>query len=291
MSISFRIEYDPLKQRFWFYKENGQSVEVSLGAENESTSKGLAEFLNQNQDIILIGLDDGEIVYQGRNFYKIEYSYAEKLLLDLIKRPKNGPLCRTEKGSKEEITALKASNGTTFPIGSFFRVITDRLPEFPFEDDLLICDDLGSECADFIAANIKNHQLALIHAKAGSGSKISASAFHDVVAQAMKNLVYVTKNSEIPDGVSSWRKDSKWNKTKISRLYRIPDGLPSCKTLWDKLKSDIINSSNPDMYVILVTTGCCDLPELKQAANDPKKRTPEIAQLLHLLDGLNGYAR
>jgi hypothetical protein len=30
---------------------------------------------------------------------------------------------------------------------------------------------------------------------------------------------------------------------------------------------------------------------LKEAIDDPSKRTHETAQLFHLLDGLNGYAR
>jgi hypothetical protein len=289
--VSLRVEYQPAKQRFWFNKEGGASVRVSLEGDDESSSKTLAEFLNQKQDIVLIGLDSGEIVYQGRNFYKIDYSYAKQVLLNLIQRPPNASRCRTEKGSKGEIAAARRSKATTFPDGSLFRAVADRLIGLPFVDELLICDDLGTECADFVAANFKKHALALIHAKAGNGKKVSASAFHDVVAQAMKNLVYLTRNAEAPDGVGSWRRNAKWNNTSIPRLYRIPDGLPSCDRLWDKLKSDIIGSSNPELNVVLVTTGCCDLQELKQAASDPSKRVPEIAQLLHLLDGLNGYAR
>ena len=126
---------------------------------------------------------------------------------------------------------------------------------------------------------------------AGDGKKVSASAFHDVVAQAMKNLVYLTRNSEVPKGAKSWQQNAKWNKTGISKLYRSPDGLPSGKNLWNMLKSEIIESSDPELYVVLVTTGCCDSEELKQAARDSEKRTPEIAQLLHLFDGINGYAR
>ena len=290
-SVSVRVDYQPTKRRFWFNKEKGESVRVSLKGDDASSSKSLAEFLNQRQDIILIGLDRGEIVYQARNFYKIDYSYAEQALLDLIKRPPKAPACRTEKGSQQEIVAVRSIKATTFAKGSLFRAITDQLIGLPFEDELLICDDLGKECADFVAANFKNHQLALIHAKTGEGKKISASAFHDVVAQAMKNLVYLTQNSEVPDGVGSWRRNKKWNRTSIPRLFRIPRGLPSCKNLWKKIKTDIIGSSNPELYVVLVTTGCCDSQELRSAANDPSKRTPQIAQLLHLLDGLNGYAR
>src|SRR6266850_2385477 len=102
-SISLRVEYQPAKRRFWFNKEDGASVQVNLEGDNESSTKSLAEFLNQKQDIVLIGLEGGEIVYQGRNFYKIDYSYADRVLVDLIQRPTNAPRCRTEKGSRTEI--------------------------------------------------------------------------------------------------------------------------------------------------------------------------------------------
>lgn len=291
-SVSLRVEYHPSKQRFWFNKENGEAIRVSLEGDDESSSKSMVEFLNQNQDIILIGLDGGEIVYQGRNFYKIDYAYAEQALVDLIKRPTDAPRCRTEKGSKDEIAAVKLSGEKTFPNGSLFKAVTEQLISLPFEDEILICDDLvGTECADFVAANLDKLQLALIHAKASEGYKISASAFHEVVSQAMKNLVFLTRNGDVPDGVGSWWKNGKWNNTKIDRVCRKPVGLPSRERLWSKIKSEIIGSSNPGLYVILVTTGCCDLYELKRAVSDPSKRTPETAQLLHLLDGLNGYAR
>ena len=156
---------------------------------------------------------------------------------------------------------------------------------------MLICDDLGTESADFVAASFSKRQLALIHAKEGGGKKISASAFHDVVAQAMKNLVYLTRSSEVPAGVGTWWRAAKWNKTSVPRLYRAPNGIPVKVALWKKIKSDIIGSSNPELYVVLVTTGCCDINALTEAVADPKKRTAEVGQLVHLLDGLSGYAR
>jgi hypothetical protein len=288
--IALQIEYQPTKRRFWFNKAEGAAVRVSVDG-SSSPSKSLAEFLNQKQDIVLIGLAGGEIVYQGRNFYKIDYDYAEKVLLELIHRPVNAPRCRSEKGSRQEIAALKRAKSLTFPAHSLYRAIAGRQISFPFREELLICDDLATECADFVAANFKQHQLALIHAKEGGGAKISASAFHDIVAQAMKNLVYLTRTSQTPQGLNSWSRDSKWNRTGIPRLYRIPKGAPERQALWTKVKVETIETSNPQLFVILVTTGCCERQQLQHAINNTGKRTPEVAQLLHLLDGLNGYAR
>jgi hypothetical protein len=76
-----------------------------------------------------------------------------------------------------------------------------------------------------------------------------------------------------------------------TKALRIPKGIPDGEKLWEKIKSDIIETSNPELYVVLVTAGCCDLTELRNAIADRRKRTSETAQLLHLLDGLNGFAR
>jgi len=223
-SVSLRLEYQPAKRRFWFNKAAGASVRVSVESDDAPSVKSLAEFLNARQEIVLMGLERGEIVYQGREFYKIDYSYAESSLISLIRRPQSGPICSSEKGTADQIDAVKRTRATQFPQGSIFRAITDGLIDELFEADLVICDDLGTECADFVCANRGARQLALIHAKTGSGAKISASSFHDVVAQAMKNLVYLTVNAEVPKGVNNWWRNAKWNKTNISRLVEIASG-------------------------------------------------------------------
>jgi hypothetical protein len=55
--------------------------------------------------------------------------------------------------------------------------------------DLLVCTDMGTEVADFIAT--EPAKAVFVHAKAGTGSRLSASALHDVASQATKNLMYM----------------------------------------------------------------------------------------------------
>lgn len=288
--LTLKIDYESKKRRFWFGMHKGPAVHVNLADEPEVHPKNLAEFLNQHQDMVLIGLQGGDTVYQGRHFYRINYDYAERVLLDLIETPAIGTYS-TEKGTKAQLKAAKANAATEFPDKSLFRAIADGAIPFPFTDDLLICADLGTECADFVAADFGKRQLALIHAKAGSGAGVSASAFHDIVAQAMKNLVYFTRAADVPAGVNSWVAGRAWNSTGVHRLVKTPSGVPSRRKLWEKIRSDILEDSDPQLYVVLVTTGCCKYAELKEAIEVPSKRTPETAQLLHLLDGLNGYTR
>jgi hypothetical protein len=289
--LVLRIEYQASKRRFWFHRADGEAVHVTMADDDEPASKSIAEFLNQKQDLVLICLHGGTIVYQGRNFYEIDYTYAERVLLGLIRSQSGTPLCRTEKGSRDEVAEAKRTKARRFVDGSLFRAVAEQGVGVPFAAEALVCADLGTECADFVAGNFSGHQFALIHAKAGGGAGISASAFHDVVAQAMKNLVYLSRNDEIPAGVGSWKRGGKWNRTGVDKVCHLDTGLPEGEALWRKFKSDIVASSNPELYVVLLTTGCCDVNELRDAIDQPAKRTPETAQLFHLLDGLNGYAR
>lgn len=55
-------------------------------------------------------------------------------------------------------------------------------------DDYILCDDLGNEWADHITLNTSSACLTFIHSKHSSNPSTSASALHEVVGQAVKNL-------------------------------------------------------------------------------------------------------
>lgn len=255
---------------------------ISLGPEHRprsvaNDSASIADWLRQVPPYALIAMES-----TGRYHGLLAHlaSHAETALLQRITRAHHAS-CKTEKGSK-------AAKATTFVAGSLFEAIAEESVPLPFAPELIIRDDLGSECADFVLANFTERQLALVYAKAGSGSGISASAFHDIVAQAMKNLAYLTQNASQPDGVGSWRSNARWNKTGVPRLYKTPAGCPRATALWKKLRDEIIDSAGGQLHVVLAATGCCDLGELENAVKDPSLRTAETAQLFHLLDGLVG---
>ncbi len=74
---------------------------------------------------------------------------------------------------------------TQFSPGSVFRTVVDTIAR----EDVLVCDDLGDEWADFIgvATATTPVTISFYHAKHGAPS-LSASAFHDAVGQGIKNL-------------------------------------------------------------------------------------------------------
>jgi len=288
VELPVEMEYQTVRKRFWFKCDRDAPIHVEDSSTGRLARRSVADYLNRNQEMVLVGLDGGEHIYQGGDFYSIDYSQAEQSLLSQIISVA-GPSCSTEKGDKSQIALAKKSKATSFASGSLFKRIAQGKDVIPFRPELLACDDLGSECADFVAANISSRRMALIHAKVGAGAAISASAFHEVTAQAMKNLAYMTRNAKEPQGAPSWRRDRYWNSTRIPRLLKGPAALRS--SVWKTLRTEIIDRANADLHVVLVTAGCCDVATLREAVNDPDKRTAETAQLMHLIDGLNSFSR
>ena len=290
--IGFSLTYKPEKTKFWLTKDNdSESIRVLVGI-GDKKKLSLASYINDNQSVMLISLEGGNVVYQGQSFYAVDYSYAEKSLLGCIEVSSAAKACKNEKGTDAQIEKLKSGTVKRFPTRSLFKEVAEGRVELPFKTELLICDDLGSEAADFIAVNFKEKKLAYLHVKSGKGRSISASAFHDVVAQAMKNLCYSVPTAEAPQGAKdSWEISAKWNKTQIPRLYKMPKGCPTSTKLWGKIRSEILQDNDREVFVMLVTSGCIDRDNFAKAIKDPNERTHETAQLVHLLDGLNSQAR
>jgi hypothetical protein len=90
--------------------------------------------------------------------------------------------------------------------------------------DLLLCDDLGDEWADFIDISTATSlaMVSLNHAKHGRRA-VSASAFHESVGQAIENLGRMTLPSEsMPAKYASWERVYRGPKarTTIPRIVR-----------------------------------------------------------------------
>lgn len=93
---------------------------------------------------------------------------------------------------------------TTFDADSTFGVVIARVAE---GDDILICDDLGDEWADFIGVNNGRTppRITFYHAKHGPLS-LGASPFHVSVSQAMKNLRRMNLAAdEIDQKMAGWQ--------------------------------------------------------------------------------------
>ncbi|MES5483336.1 hypothetical protein QMZ05_11325 [Bradyrhizobium sp. INPA03-11B] len=202
------------------------------------------------------GLADG-----GKTF--LRYLHTAPLLAQVV----------DEKGTfTEEHTAFDADS--TF--GAIQASIADG-------DEVLVCDDLGDEWADFIGLNNTSSppRITFYHAKHGELS-LGAGAFHVSVSQAIKNL----QRMSLP-AAATGRKVSRWKKpyvnggvtTSISRLLR---GDP------EQLASDFERArSAPDAIrrVFIVTSSLSRAAVEQALAGIALGRTPDpyFVQLYWLL--------
>lgn len=167
--------------------------QISLRANAvRDTRRNLLRLLNQHQAFRIV-TGDGHVYAHGK-FYKARiplWGRARNDRIDLGSILSAKPCLR-------QITSEKGTNvahgGTGWATGSLFELIDRRSNTGLFalegmEPDYLVCDDLGNELADFIAFDKDPKRVVLVHAKvASTDSDVSASAFHDVCGQAIKNL-------------------------------------------------------------------------------------------------------
>lgn len=92
------------------------------------------------------------------------------------------------------------------------------------QDQILVCDDLGDEWADFIGLDLASSpkRLTFYHAKHGDLS-LGAGPFHISVSQAIKNLGRMAlAEADIPGKIRTWSNtyDNETVRTQIHRVVR-----------------------------------------------------------------------
>ena len=111
---------------------------------------------------------------------------------------------------------------TAFDATSVFGVVVDQIAR---QDDVLLCDDLSDEWADFIGLNTvaTPPTVTFYHAK-HKGLSLGASPFHEAVSQALKNLGNMAlPESEMGRKVASW--SSVYTKDRVtSAIERVVRG-------------------------------------------------------------------
>jgi hypothetical protein len=175
-----------------------------------------------------------------------------------------------------------AQGQNEFSAESVFRIVVDSVAG----EDVLVCDDLGDEWADFIGVTPGTSPalISFYHAKHGERS-LSASAFHDAVGQAIKNLGRLSLTSDaVRAKFGGWadvyRKDN--TTTAISRLIRGGSAA--------EIEAKMANASAaPDVLrrVFIVTSSLSrqDIAECFARAAAGQSVRPSFVQLYWLLMG------
>jgi len=143
------------------------------------------------------------------------------------------------------------------------------------------------EVADFVGANFTDRKIVFIHAKHGRGRRVSASALHDVVAQALKNLGVLSPGGATPSRLSHWHRKAKWSKSKIKRWIRGGSALPTRKDLWQHIRNEILDHPHGTKEVWLVVGKTLNRAEFLHQLTNPNDRDSVTGQLVYLLSGLS----
>jgi hypothetical protein len=278
------LAYDPGAARFRL-KSTALNSEILVIERGKEEAVGLLTYLNNNDESFTIALAEPEIFYTAQSFYGVDYTHAEARLAGILNKWR--PLARVN--SEKGRTGLRK---TRWDAGSIFDLIDSNagsgLIRRNFgQRQLLFCDDLNKEPADFICANFAGRKIAFIHAKHGTDHLVSASALHIVVAQALKNLGLISRGGERPAHLDRWNRQSRWPGTRIHRWRFGRAGLPERHALWDKIRLEILDHPDGVREVWLVLGRTLEKDALLEQLRNPGLRDAVTGQVVYLLSSLH----
>lgn len=279
-SASASLTYNPGGSRF---RIQGASLnsEILVLKEDSEEGDGFVTYLNNHDDLFTVALDRPDVFYTAQSFYRLEYSHAEARLASMLMPVHSLANVTGEKGKP-------GKKKTKWDASSIFHLI-DSLGSAGLvhrnfgTPELVLCDDLGTESADFVCANFTNRKIAFIHAKDGEDHTVSASALHVIVAQAQKNLSLISRGGSVPKHIARWNRESKWGKTNIRRWRLGAKSLPTKIDLWKRIRSEILDHPDGKKEVWLVLGRTLDKAALLDQLQTPALRSAITGQVVHLL--------
>ena len=213
--------------------------------------KSLARYIDR-EDLFTVLFSDLSLAYLDGSLFQDEALLGGgAAFLDRLRPVAALASTTSEKGS---FMAGQASFDPT----SVFRAVVDHVSN----EDILICDDLSDEWADFIGirSNGSPASVNFYHAKGGDIS-LSASAFHDAVGQAIKNLGRMSLPAvDMPRKLNLWSAPYRNGATTaISRLVRggtladIKNGINRVRSAPDTVRHVFIVTSSLSRNQVEVT--------------------------------------
>jgi hypothetical protein len=173
-----------------------------------------------------------------------------------------------------------ADNLTRFPTTSLFRKVEDQ---YCAPHNIVICDDMNDEWSDHIAidSNSAIPSISFIHSKFTKKDTYGASAFHDVVAQALKNIGRTQAEKQLFKN----KYDNEWYKnyesTNISRVTGANN--------WQELEIalDAVNQNPNSIKKIILATPFLSKTKLASELDKlalGQKCKPHYVQLIWLIN-------
>jgi hypothetical protein len=253
----------------------------------------LVSYLNREQAFRVIpvgGPGVGYCIYTGRRFYRPRLPLGPSRLSDnpdllrLIQGVDELGVISLEKGEKDSATSSGWAPGSLFAFIDSCGDSSDLAGEMAF--DVLVCDDMGTEIADFIGLDSANRRVVAIHAKAFSPSKpLSASALQEVSAQALKNLGFLQPYPYgTPPNLRRWR--GPWRSREGTVTSRVRRGSGTPAELWRRFREALVDPQVTREVWLMLGQG----PSQSRLREESRKAQPkaEVIQMLFSLQATWG---
>lgn len=245
------------KNNISIYKK--EFTEINIEFQNGYTTT-LNKYLNIENSFIL-NFDKIEYVYTNRKIFK-DSKLLENLdhFFDTFIPNKDLINIKSEKGKSYLNTS------TEFTDDSIFNFIEKKLAN---DTKVLICEDLGTEFADYISVN--DEEIIYYHAKYNDVS-LSASKLEEVFGQAQKNLGFLELNDDIIElRRDKWVENYKTKKviTNISRIRNCPSGVDRIEEI--KKYVNFVSESPHLKRKVFIVINFIEKADLIKKVNDLKK--------------------
>lgn len=248
-----------------------EDIDVFYKYKDDDKEITLKELIENNSTILF---DNSQFFYYKKTLFQdsklqdsgfLRYFHAENNMIN----------AKSEKG-------IFNQNSVNFSDDSIFDILEKRLRGLEYTD--IICDDLGNERADYIAFD--ENRLGFFHAKYkqvdSDRGKKSASALHDVVSQALKNLVFLDNIENInleQTYQHKWLEKYKNNNIQ-TQINRIRESANSSNSIVERIK-ETNRQINVQKYMVLVVN-FISKSEISDYIQNPSTNT-QIQQIVWLL--------
>jgi len=266
------------------YELRSPPLSANAFHEQDGDGRELLSAINQTQALRIVPASTRSIYSHG-SFYEPVIPVRRRggfRLLDVLVPVPELATVTSEKGvaTQQDDWDQTSVFGLISALGPGSRAAPAALSGLLPSLDLLLCTDMGTEIADFMATT--PGRVAFMHAKASSTTRtISASALHDVAAQAIKNLPYLQPLSEEQPKAKNWT--SAWKlpgttATVTRKRVGTPTDTPS---LWAHLRAVIADpQADREVWLLLGRSLSLAALEAQAKATNP---TAEALQVFSLL--------
>lgn len=274
------IHYEPDRKQ---YRLEGREIDDTFEMTGPNGKpESLIHYLNRTQAIRVVIGTVGVIYAHGR-FYRPRAPLVGRNtkkdgieLMRILEPLEALGTIGDEKGSKPTLAGW--SEGSLFHFIDKCGRGSDLEKEF-LDVDLVVCDDLQKEIADFILCSTKRRKIAMVHAKA-KPAVLSASQLSEVCSQATKNLSFLSPYIQHPPpNLDLW--DKEWTSGRGTVRKRIRVGKGPASRVWEQMLKVLRDpQSTKEVWIILGSTLSKSALEDESRRENPK---PEAVQIVFLL--------